>query len=119
MALRKRCGRWLDRRPRATRSKRKHAPCQRAAWTNQGTVRVPLSPVDVGCTLFPIEELASAGGVSRRVMNRMLRDAGIAIVRGGRTNFVSLAELEEKLPAVWDSILAVDALRRAYGGDDA
>jgi hypothetical protein len=78
-----------------------------------------LTPDAVGCRLFPIEDLARATGVSRRVMNRMLRDAGIAVVRGRRTNFVSLAEFEEKLPVVWDSIVYVDALQRTYDGDDA
>jgi hypothetical protein len=40
---------------------------------------VALGSVAIGCRLFPVEDLARATSVSRRVMNRMLRDAAIAV----------------------------------------
>jgi hypothetical protein len=79
----------------------------------------PLTLAAARCTLYPVEDLARAAGLSRRMMNQMLKGAGVAIVRGRRMHFVSLAEFQAKLPAFWDSIVHVDAMRRAGLGDDA
>jgi len=60
---------------------------------------------------YSVAVLARAGNVHRDLLRRLLRANGVRLVRAGRSLFVPLSEIEAKLPRVWDSIKAVEALR--------
>jgi hypothetical protein len=67
--------------------------------------------------LYPMGELARAMGVSHRKLQKLLETEEVYVVRAGRFLYVPLTELEEKVPALWDSLKAAESLRRAL--DDA
>jgi hypothetical protein len=78
--------------------------------------RSPLPPLALvagalGRRLFPVAWLAERSGLSRRVFDGMLREAKIDIVRVGRSHFVSLSEIEDRLPLLWESLLWLEPLR--------
>jgi hypothetical protein len=67
--------------------------------------------------LYPVSELARAIGVSHRRLQKLLQIEEVRVYRVGRFLFVPLTELEEKVPPLWESIKAGEAMRRAL--DDA
>jgi hypothetical protein len=67
--------------------------------------------------LYPVNHLARAMGVPHRRLQRLLKVEGVQVFRVGRLLLVPLTELEEKVPAVWESVKAVETFRRAI--DDA
>jgi hypothetical protein len=70
-----------------------------------------LVPGALGRRLFPVAWLVAASGQSRRVLDGMLRHHGVELVRVGRSNFISLTELEDKIPVLWEGIRHVEWLR--------
>jgi hypothetical protein len=54
---------------------------------------------------YTVTELAEASGIARRQMARILESAYVVFVRAGRTRLVSVAELERKLPSLWEGIV--------------
>ena len=81
-------------RRRARRGRRPEAP--------RGAIR--LQP------LYPLGELVLASGLTRGALCRLLAGVGIELVRAGRFVFVPLAELEDKLRTLVDSIKLVERL---------
>lgn len=61
--------------------------------------------------LYPIVVLARAANVDTRLLRRLLRSSGVALVRAGRTLLVPLAEIEERIPPLWRSIRALERIR--------
>ena len=64
---------------------------------------------------YSIGELARAAHVERRRLRRILEQAGVTFLMSGRVRIVSLAELEQKVPPLWEGIKAAYAI----GGDEA
>lgn len=58
--------------------------------------------------LYTVRELAEMAGVSCRVMRQLLARSGVVLIRIGRTGYVPLAELEDKLRAFARSVEMVD-----------
>ncbi len=63
--------------------------------------------------LYTVQALASIGNVSTRLLRRVLRANGVTFVRGGRALFVPLAEIQRKIPPLWESLHLVAQLRLA------
>ncbi len=67
--------------------------------------------------LYRVGDLARVIGVSHRRLQKLLDLEAVRVYRIGRFLLVPLSELEEKMPALWESIKAAHTLRRAL--DDA
>jgi len=63
--------------------------------------------------LYPVAELARAVGMSHRRLQTLLRSEDLNLMLAGRCLYVPLAELEEKMPAFWESIKLAEALLTA------
>jgi hypothetical protein len=63
--------------------------------------------------LYPMSELARAIGLPHRQLQKLLQIEEVRVFRMGRFLFVPMTELEEKVPALWESIKAAESLRRA------
>jgi hypothetical protein len=63
--------------------------------------------------LYRASALARALGLSHRRFQRLLRVQGVQLLRCGRSLYVPLSELEDKIPPLWDSIKAAEMLRCA------
>ncbi len=63
--------------------------------------------------LYSVNALASAAGVGHRRFQRLLRSVDVRFLRLGRLVFVTVTELEEKCPELWESIQATEVLRRS------
>ena len=61
--------------------------------------------------LYSVNQLAGAGGVPHRRLQRLLKLEEVRVLRVGRFLLVALTELEEKVPLLWESIRAAEALR--------
>jgi hypothetical protein len=66
--------------------------------------------------LYSLGELTRAAHVDIDRIRRLLRANGVRFVRAGRALLVPLSEIERKIPALWDSLLAAERLRRAADG---
>jgi excisionase family DNA binding protein len=66
--------------------------------------------------LYSVAELARAGGVERRKMRRLLQQAGVRVLRVGKLWCVSVSELEERVPTLWEGIRSVETLRHVGDG---
>ena len=77
------------------------------------TGRVPSSmrPLPLKA-MYTIGQLASAARMDRRAMKVLLAGHGVVFTRSGRWWFVSLAEIERKVPALWEGIKTFEALRQ-------
>jgi hypothetical protein len=64
--------------------------------------------------LYLLAELASASGLSERRFKSFLKLSDVEILRTGRYLYVPLTELEEKIPSLWESIKAAEALRGTF-----
>jgi hypothetical protein len=69
--------------------------------SNQQTELSALEP------LYLIGELARLAHVSRTLMARLLESSRVTYVRVGRTSFVPLSEIQEKVPSLWKSLCFV------------
>lgn len=65
--------------------------------------------------LYSIPELARTARVHRNTLRRLLDSAGVRLVRAGRSLLVPLSEIESRVPALWRSLVAIEALRRGPG----
>ena len=63
--------------------------------------------------IYRVAQLARAMGVPHRQLQRLLEVEDVQVFRVGRLLLVPLAELEEKVPALWESVRAAESLRRA------
>jgi hypothetical protein len=63
--------------------------------------------------VYSIVELARAANVSPNRMRRLLRAAGIALLRSGRVLLVPFSEIETKIPPLWASLIALERSRKA------
>lgn len=62
--------------------------------------------------LYSVGALARLANVSTDLLRRILRANGVTLVRGGRVLSVPLAELQRKIPALWESLCLCEQLRR-------
>ena len=85
----------------------KAAPKRRRSSPPQPADELPLQ------ALYRVSELARAASVSHRRLKRLLRIEGVRTFHVCRALFVPLTELEDKVPALWESIKAAETLRRA------
>ena len=67
--------------------------------------------------LYYVSHLARAMGVSHRRLLRLLNIEGAKVFRDGRFILVPLTELEDKVPVLWESLRAADALRGTLDDD--
>jgi hypothetical protein len=65
--------------------------------------------------MYTVGQLAHAAGMTRLGLLRVLEQNEVTLVRSGRWWFVSLAELERKVPPLWEGIKAVEELRQLGG----
>lgn len=72
--------------------------------TRPPTVNLPIKP------LYSLTELARACGVDRRVLRTFFLREGLAILGEGKLSFVSLSEIEQKLPSFVEGIKAAHCL---------
>ena len=69
-----------------------------------GYGRVPIK------AMYTIAELSRAASMGRGTLRRMLTEAGVAFLVSGRVTYVSIAELEKKVPPLWEGIKTAHAL---------
>jgi len=67
-------------------------------------IPLPIKPV------YSLAELAHVCGVKRRLLRKLLTHEGIEIMGCHRGSYVSLAEIERKLPTLFDGIRAAHSL---------
>ena len=63
--------------------------------------------------LYSVTELARAARVSTHKLRRVLRANHVVLLRSGRALFVPLSEIRDKIPPLWDGIVAAERLRRS------
>jgi hypothetical protein len=61
--------------------------------------------------LYSIAELARVGNVPAWQLRRILQRHGVALLRSGRLYYVTLGEVQRKIPPLWESICLVAELR--------
>lgn len=66
---------------------------------------------------YPVAELARAAGVPPYKLLRLMRRCRVVFIHAGRSFYVPLPEIQEKIPSLWRGICAAEDLRRAV--DDA
>jgi hypothetical protein len=62
--------------------------------------------------LYSIAILARMGNISVERLRRVLRSAGVVLIRGGRALFVPLSEVQRKIPPLWESLVLTEQVRR-------
>ena len=62
--------------------------------------------------LYTAAELASSIGISRHLVDALVRGQGMVVYRVGRITLVPLSEIKDKLVPVWEAICAADERRR-------
>jgi hypothetical protein len=67
-------------------------------------IELPIKP------MYSLAELAHTCGVERRVLQTVLEREGIEIIGGGKLSYVSLAEIERKLPTLFEGIRVAHSL---------
>ena len=67
-------------------------------------IDLPIKP------LYSLTELARVCAVERRVLRKLFAREGIELVGGGKLSFVSLSEIEQKLPSFVEGIKAAHCL---------
>jgi hypothetical protein len=60
--------------------------------------------------LYTVSELATAAGVDRRQLQRLLLESGVEFIALESRHYVSLADLELKVRPLWEGIKAAHAL---------
>jgi hypothetical protein len=61
---------------------------------------------------YSVAELARAGNVPTYRLRRILRRHGVVFLRSGRAFYVPMAEIQRKIPSLWESLCALNGLRR-------
>jgi hypothetical protein len=61
--------------------------------------------------MYTIPMLARALGIGRSRVNRLLDAQDVLVYTVGRSRLVPLSEIEEKLPALWESIRTAEKER--------
>jgi hypothetical protein len=61
---------------------------------------------------YTVGTLARAGSMDRRVLWKILEENDVRFVRCGRCWFVSVTELERKIPPLWEGIKAVAEMKQ-------
>jgi hypothetical protein len=61
---------------------------------------------------YSVAELARAGNVPTYRLLRLLRRNGITFLRAGRAFYVTLDEIQRKIPPLWKSLQAAEAHAR-------
>jgi hypothetical protein len=64
---------------------------------------------------YSVAELARAGNVPAYRLLRILRRNGVAFLCVGRALYVPLTEIRQRIPPLWESLCAAEALRRDAG----
>ena len=64
--------------------------------------------------VYSVAALARVANVTPHLLRRVLRANGVELVRAGRSLLVPLSEIESKIPPLWESIKAVEALRAEH-----
>jgi hypothetical protein len=67
-------------------------------------IPIPIKPV------YSLAELADVCGVKRRLFRKLLVDEGIEILGRHRGSYVSLSEIERKLPSLFEGIRVAHSL---------
>jgi hypothetical protein len=62
--------------------------------------------------LYTAAELSASIGVSRHMVDVLLRRQGIVVYRIGRVTLIPLSEIRDKLEPVWDAICAAEDRRQ-------
>jgi hypothetical protein len=62
--------------------------------------------------LYSVGRLARVGNVDKDMLRRLLRSNGVTLYRGGRVFYVTLAEIQEKIPPLFQSLCLAEQLRR-------
>jgi hypothetical protein len=62
---------------------------------------------------YTIPELARAANVATYTLRRLFVANHVRTIHSGRAVFVPLAEIERKVPTLWGSLVAAEALRLA------
>ena len=60
---------------------------------------------------YSVAMLARIANISRQMLHRLLRRSRVSLVRDGRSVSVPLSEIRWKIPALWNSIYEMEALR--------
>ena len=67
-------------------------------------IELPIKP------MYSLAELARLCGVERRVLRKLFAREGIEILGHRRLSFVSLSEIERKLPSLFEGIRVAHSL---------
>jgi AraC-like DNA-binding protein len=62
--------------------------------------------------IYSVGELASAAGIDRRHLRRLFAQRGVELMKVDNVYYVSLADLELKVRALWEGIKAAEAFVR-------
>jgi hypothetical protein len=65
---------------------------------------------------YSVPELARIANVPTYRLLRLLRRNGVTFLRVGRAFYVTLTEVREKIPPLWESLRAAEELRRPVDG---
>ena len=68
------------------------------------------APLEVQA-VYSVAALARVANVTPHLLRRVLRANGVELVRAGRSLLVPLSEIESKIPPLWESLKAVEAMR--------
>ena len=63
--------------------------------------------------VYSLPALAAFAKVHRHLLRRLLEAGNVRLIRSGRTLFVPLCEIQQKIPPLWKSICLIDRVRRA------
>lgn len=75
--------------------------------------RTPSIPIRAA---YDVPELADAAGMTQQSLRRLLLANGVEFERAGRSRYITLVEIEKKVPALWDSIKTAVFLKHAAAG---
>lgn len=64
--------------------------------------------------VYSVPELARMANVHRNYMQRLLESAGVEMARSGRSLVVYQAELEERMPRLWEGMVALAGFGAMY-----
>lgn len=67
----------------------------------------------VARAFYSVAQLASIGNVSRQSLWRLLKACDVRFLYVGRTALVPLSEIQGKIPPLWETLVATEALRQA------
>jgi hypothetical protein len=67
---------------------------------------------------YSVPELAGMANIHRHRMRRLLEAGGVEIERNGRSLVVYQTELEERMPKLWNGIVALAGIGAQYSPPD-